>query len=127
MAETRTSGARTPRQSAVVREAIRTELAKDAAQAEPEEERRTESTVVALEHVSLKFDEPVLEDVSFAAHQGDTVAIVGESGTGKSTILKLILRLLVPDHGCVYIEGDDITKLSFDEALKVRQTMGMVF
>src|SRR5207237_1117151 len=52
---------------------------------------------------------------------------VGESGTGKSTILKLILRLLVPDRGCVFIEGEDITKLTFEEALAVRQKMGMVF
>jgi phospholipid/cholesterol/gamma-HCH transport system ATP-binding protein len=53
--------------------------------------------------------------------------IVGESGTGKSTALKLILRLLVPDSGKVLIDGDDITNLSFEEALQVRQKMGMVF
>jgi phospholipid/cholesterol/gamma-HCH transport system ATP-binding protein len=55
------------------------------------------------------------------------MAIVGESGTGKSTILKLVLRLLVPDRGRVLIEGEDITPLSFEEALAVRQKMGMVF
>jgi phospholipid/cholesterol/gamma-HCH transport system ATP-binding protein len=53
--------------------------------------------------------------------------IVGESGTGKSTALKLILRLLVPEKGRVLIDGEDITHLSFEEALKVRQKMGMVF
>ena len=53
--------------------------------------------------------------------------IVGESGTGKSTILKLILRLLVPDTGHVLIDGEDITPLNFEEALDVRQKMGMVF
>jgi phospholipid/cholesterol/gamma-HCH transport system ATP-binding protein len=53
--------------------------------------------------------------------------VVGESGTGKSTILKLILRLLVPDEGRVLVDGEDITHLSFEEALKVRQKMGMVF
>jgi phospholipid/cholesterol/gamma-HCH transport system ATP-binding protein len=65
--------------------------------------------------------------VSFAVHQGETLVIVGESGTGKSTILKLILRLLVPDRGMVCIDGEDISHLSFDEALQVRQKMGMVF
>ena len=77
--------------------------------------------------MSLAFDVPVLEDVSLVANEGETVAIVGESGTGKSTILKLILRLLVPDRGEVRIDDEDITSLTFDEALKVRQKMGMVF
>jgi len=65
--------------------------------------------------------------VSFVARQGETVCIVGESGTGKSTALKLILRLLVPDKGKVLINGEDITGLNFEEALAVRQRMGMVF
>ena len=114
-----------------VRRAIRTELASDA----PDERtnggaarRPAKSpTVVALHSVSLAFDEPVLEDVSFSVLPGETVAVVGESGTGKSTILKLLLRLLVPDSGQVCIDGQDITGLSFDEALAVRQKMGMVF
>jgi len=85
------------------------------------------ANVVSLDHVNLAFDEPILEDVSFHAAAGDTITVLGESGTGKSTILKLLLRLLVPDRGKVYIEGDEITQLSFDDALKVRQKMGMVF
>jgi phospholipid/cholesterol/gamma-HCH transport system ATP-binding protein len=77
--------------------------------------------------VSLAFDTPILEDVSFTASEGETIVVVGESGTGKSTALKLILRLLVPDSGRVLIRGEDITHLSFEEALVVRQKMGMVF
>src|SRR5213079_18567 len=73
------------------------------------------------------FDEPILQDISFTAHEGETFVIVGESGTGKSTILKLILRLLVPEQGRVCIDGEDIVGLTFDDALKVRQKMGMVF
>jgi phospholipid/cholesterol/gamma-HCH transport system ATP-binding protein len=65
--------------------------------------------------------------VSFLAKEGETIVVVGESGTGKSTTLKLILRLLVPDRGRVYVRGKDITSLSFEEALRVRQKMGMVF
>jgi phospholipid/cholesterol/gamma-HCH transport system ATP-binding protein len=118
------------RRSAQVRAAIRSELEGDVATADEEDERphrEPGEPVIALERVSLAFDEPILEDVSFAANEGETVVLVGESGTGKSTILKLILRLLVPDDGRVLVDGDDIAHLSFDEALQVRQKMGMVF
>lgn len=113
-----------------VRQAIRSELASDAPEALEDQARREdggERPVIELDHVSLAFDEPVLEEISFAANEGETVVVVGESGTGKSTILKLILRLLVPDQGRVMIDAEDITHLSFEEALKVRQKMGMVF
>jgi len=115
---------------AAVRRAIRTELAKDTPPgAAPRIARRRDAIepIVALDHVSLAFDRPILEDVSFIARESDTVVIVGESGTGKSTILKLLLRLLVPDRGRVLVDNEDITSLSFDEALEVRQRMGMVF
>jgi phospholipid/cholesterol/gamma-HCH transport system ATP-binding protein len=129
---------------ASVRRAIRSELATDAREtdenaiAESETAaaagtagqttaRAEQALVVEIDHVSLAFDRPILEDVSFSAAEHETVAIVGESGTGKSTILKLMLRLLVPDRGCVLIDGQDITTLTFEEALEVRQKMGMVF
>jgi len=119
------------RPSQIVRAAIRTELARDATDAEARRSRWEESgnlrPVVELSHVSLAFDTPILEDVSFVAREGETMVIVGESGTGKSTILKLILRLLIPDRGRVFIDEEDITTLTFDEALAVRQKMGMVF
>ena len=84
--------------------------------------------VIELEHVSLGFgDRTILEDVSFLAMKGETIVVVGESGTGKSTTLKLILRLLVPDAGCVYVAGQEVGHLSFEDALRVRQKMGMVF
>jgi ABC-type multidrug transport system fused ATPase/permease subunit len=83
--------------------------------------RNPDAPVVEVDHVSLAFDVPILEDVSFPAREGETVAIVGESGTGKSTMLKLLLRLLVPDRGRVLIDGEDITNLTFEEALLVRQ------
>lgn len=117
--------------SAAVREAIREELASDAPAALVREARRAERdegrAVIELEHVYLAFDRPILEDVSLVVHKGETLVIVGESGTGKSTTLKLILRLLVPDRGCVRVHGQDISHLSFEEALEVRQRMGMVF
>src|ERR1051325_617936 len=119
---------RPERHSAAVREAIRSELDSDASDAGGTvTERREGRPVVELEHVYLSFDEPVLQDVSLAAAERETFVILGESGTGKSTILKLLLRLLVPDRGAVRIDGEDITALTFDDALKVRKKMGMVF
>jgi len=123
---------RRARDSSRVRAAIRTELeevAEDAGDTNAIEKkgRHAAPTVIALDNISLAFDEPILENVSFAAKEGETVVVVGESGTGKSTILKLILRLLVPEQGRVSIDGEDITHLTFDDALKVRQKMGMVF
>jgi phospholipid/cholesterol/gamma-HCH transport system ATP-binding protein len=119
------------RRSADVRHAIRSELAVDAREGalrgKSPRELDPSLPVVQLDDVTLSFDVPIIQNVSFVACQGETVVIVGESGTGKSTILKLILRLLVPERGRVLIDGDDITHLSFEEALLVRQKMGMVF
>ena len=122
--ERRRDGRRvTERKGESVRAAIRDELGDDAPVREPAESE----PVIELDHVFLAFDNPILEDVSFTARKGETICIVGESGTGKSTTLKLILRLLVPDRGQVRISGQDITNLTFEEALEVRQRMGMVF
>ena len=131
-AERRREGRRvTERKGDSVREAIRTELDDDAPaaaeQAAQKKERGESDPIIQLENVSLAFATPILENVSFTARKGETICIVGESGTGKSTALKLILRLLIPDKGCVNIDGEDITHLTFEEALKVRQRMGMVF
>ena len=117
------------RKSQAVRRAIRSELESDASDETAQRDTSVAELkpVIELSHVYLSFDVPILEDVSFTAHEGETVAVVGESGTGKSTCLKLILRLLVPDKGTVCIDGEDITDLSFEDALKVRQKMGMVF
>src|SRR5688500_4970659 len=121
----------TATRSAAARTAIRSELAGDASDQLVERAAREDEgiagPVIELEDVSLAFDHPILEHVSFAAHAGETVVVVGESGTGKSTILKLILRLLIADSGRVLIEGEDICRLSFGEALGVRAKMGMVF
>lgn len=83
--------------------------------------------VIELSHVYLAFDRPLLEDISLGVAHGETLVIAGESGTGKSTILKIMLRLLVPDRGDVFIDGERINDLSFEDALLVRQKMGMVF
>ena len=123
-----TSMPRRARDSGRVRAAIRTELEEVADQSEQRQPTTdSQKRVISLQNISLAFEEPILEDVTFDAKEGETVVVVGESGTGKSTILKLLLRLLVPDQGRVAIDGEDITHLTFDDALKVRQKMGMVF
>jgi phospholipid/cholesterol/gamma-HCH transport system ATP-binding protein len=131
-AERRRDGRRvTERQEDSVRAAIRSELAVDRPTSGEQrviDRKLSETTpIIQLDRVSLAFDKPILEDISFPAQAGETICVVGESGTGKSTILKLILRHLVPDRGCVNINGEDITHLTFEEALEVRQHMGMVF
>ena len=89
--------------------------------------RQQSRVVIDVRHLSLSFENPVLCELSFQVREGEALAIVGPSGVGKSTILKLILRLLVPDGGQVIIDGEDINQLSFEEVLEVRQKMGMVF
>lgn len=72
-------------------------------------------------------DEVVLKDVSFKIGPGETKIILGESGSGKSTILKLILGLIRPDSGQILIHDRDITKMSERELVHVRGSIGMIF
>ena len=69
---------------------------------------------IQFEKVSFSFDRrvPTLEDVSFNIHPGETVAIVGESGTGKSTIAYLLLRLFDPDDGSVLLDGHNLREVA---------------
>jgi len=108
---------------------LRARFSEELEEGEEAQERVVSSreAIVELDHVSLAFDRPILENVSLVARRGETVVIAGESGTGKSTILKLILRLLEPDSGRVLVDGEVINDLTFEEALVVRQKMGMVF
>lgn len=87
-----------------------------------------DAPVVELRHVSLAFDEKVvLRDVSFTLLAGHTKLILGASGSGKSTILKLILGLLRPDAGEVYVGGERVDQMKERELLRVRSGLGMVF
>jgi phospholipid/cholesterol/gamma-HCH transport system ATP-binding protein len=108
---------------------LRARFAEELQEGEETQDRVAPSreAIVELEHVSLAFDRPILEDVSLVVRRGETVVIAGESGTGKSTTLKLILRLLRPDSGRVIVDGEVINDVTYEEALIIRQKMGMVF
>ncbi len=69
----------------------------------------------------------VLQDVSFDLKDGETKAVIGRSGVGKSVLLKCINGLLPADHGSVRINGIEITDLPEKELNRIRMTMGMVF
>jgi phospholipid/cholesterol/gamma-HCH transport system ATP-binding protein len=90
--------------------------------------RDSEQPVIVLEHVSLAFDEKViLRDVSFSLRPGHTKIILGASGSGKSTILKLVLGLLKPDGGTIAVNGQRVDTLSERALMQVRADLGMVF
>jgi phospholipid/cholesterol/gamma-HCH transport system ATP-binding protein len=90
--------------------------------------REAGEPVLELEHVSLAFDEKViLRDVSFTVLRGHTKIILGASGSGKSTILKLILGLLKPDGGTIRVNGQRVDTMSEREMMTVRADLGMVF
>jgi phospholipid/cholesterol/gamma-HCH transport system ATP-binding protein len=84
--------------------------------------------VVVFDKVSLAFDEKViLREVSFTLIKGHTKIILGASGAGKSTILKLILGLLRPDAGIIWVNGERVDGMSERELMRVRADLGMVF
>lgn len=85
------------------------------------------SMVVQLEHVSVAFQRPILRDVSLAVAAAETVAVVGESGTGKSTLLRLMLGLQHPDRGHVQVMGVDVNSGNVDSLRALRAQVGMVF
>ena len=84
--------------------------------------------IIVFDHVSLAFDDTVvLRDVSFELRRGHTKVILGASGAGKSISLKLILGLLKPDAGKVWVNGQLINDYTEDQMMKVRADIGMVF
>ncbi len=83
---------------------------------------------VVLDNVSKSFGaRPILRDVSFQVGAGEALCILGRSGTGKSVTLKLIISLLKPEQGEIWVEGDEITRLHASDLSRVRRKMGFLF
>ena len=85
-------------------------------------------SAIEFRNVAMSYDDRViLEDVSFVVNPGETKIVMGGSGTGKSTILKLVLGLIKPDSGQILVDGEEITRYSEREMVEVRRKLGMVF
>ena len=83
---------------------------------------------VEFRDIHLSFDDKkILNGESFTIKRGETKIILGRSGGGKSTIIRLILGLLKPDSGQILIDGEDITHYTEQEMMSVRHKIGMVF
>jgi cell division transport system ATP-binding protein len=86
--------------------------------------------VIRLEHVSKVYKtstRPALEDVSVEMDKGEFVFLIGASGSGKSTFLRLLLREEVPTKGRVYVANFDVVRMSRRRVPRLRQSIGCVF
>jgi phospholipid/cholesterol/gamma-HCH transport system ATP-binding protein len=83
---------------------------------------------IEFRDVHLAFDDKtILDGISFTVRRGETKVVLGRSGGGKSTIIRLVLGLLKPDAGQIFIDGEEITAHNEHEMMDVRQKIGMVF
>ena len=90
-------------------------------------DRRT-IPAIEFQEVDLAFDDQVILDkISFKVRRGETKIVLGGSGSGKSTVINLILGLIKPDGGRIIVDGEDITEYDDQELMRVRQKIGMVF
>ena len=94
----------------------------------PSVSERSSGSAIVFEDVHLSFeDNQVLRGVSFQLPFGETKALFGVAGSGKSTILKLALGLLAPDSGRITVLGNEVTQLREQDLLPMRGQLGMVF
>ena len=84
--------------------------------------------MIRIEHLFKSFSgQVVLDDINLEVNKGEILFILGESGTGKSVLLKHMMGLLKPDRGQIQINGKEITRLSEKELLKMRKSIGYLF
>jgi phospholipid/cholesterol/gamma-HCH transport system ATP-binding protein len=80
-----------------------------------------------LLYVHKSFDRPVIRGISFKVQRGETLGILGQSGSGKSVTLKLLVGLLKPDRGYVVFEGKDLARMTERDLLELRKRVSYVF
>jgi phospholipid/cholesterol/gamma-HCH transport system ATP-binding protein len=105
-------------------------VSEDAAESTFREVDDRDRAIPAIEfrNVTMEFDNrKVLNDLSFKVMKGETKIILGGSGCGKSTTIKLVLGLLKPDNGQILVDGEDITNYSEVQMMRVRKKIGMIF
>jgi len=86
------------------------------------------SQVIELRDVSLNFGQKkVLEKVSLVVHPQERLVIIGQSGAGKTTILRLILGILKPNEGAIFFKQHEVSRMSDHELEQIRMRMGMVY
>lgn len=88
----------------------------------------SETSVIELNNVSLSFENrPILKNVNFKLNNGEFVYLIGETGIGKSSFLKLLYRDIVPDQGTVRVTEYPVNKISMKEVPMLRRRLGIVF
>jgi phospholipid/cholesterol/gamma-HCH transport system ATP-binding protein len=91
-------------------------------------EDTSSSPPIAITHLSKAFGEQkVLDDIDLTIRPGQTVSLMGRSGTGKSVLLRLLIGLDKPDSGLICIDGEEITSLPIDQLNEIRRKIGFLF
>jgi phospholipid/cholesterol/gamma-HCH transport system ATP-binding protein len=104
------------------------DTATDIANKHDEIESGGNAPVLSVENLYKSFEgRKVLNGISLGINRGETLAVLGRSGTGKSVLLRLIIGLTKPDSGSVRIHGQDIASLTLDQLGEVRKKMGFLF
>ena len=89
---------------------------------------RTDEAVITITKLNKSFSSrPVLKDFSIELKRGEDLVVLGRSGSGKSVLIKCIIRLLTPDSGSIVVLGKDIAKLDHDEIDHIRARVGFLF
>ena len=83
---------------------------------------------IVIEGVSKSFgSKQVLQETDLLIHKGETLVVIGRSGEGKSVLLKHIVRLLEPDAGRIWVEGEEISEMELTDLMEMRKNFGFLF
>ena len=95
---------------------------------EPNAKLKKDTPPVQVESLSKSFgNQTVLKGINLEVAEGETLSVLGRSGTGKSVLLKLIIGLHTPDSGSIRVKGEEVTKLPLKELNEVRKKVGFLF